>query len=446
MSLLEHTPDLLRTTTSAGWDEARAAWNLAVDQRPAGVVLAGGPEDVAEAFAIAGSHGWRVAAQSTGHNPGPLGDLGRTLLVKTSPMREVTIDPVRRLARAGGGACWGDVVTAAAEHGLAPLAGSSPDVGVAGYTLGGGVSWLGRRHGLASNSVVSLDVVTPDSQSRTVDPDHDADLYWALRGGGGSFGVVTGLEFTLFPVPVVYAGQLLWPLDRAAEVFRAWRDWARGLDRTTSTCVRLLRLPDIPDVPAPLRNGKFVVVEIAHLGSASSGTEVAAPMRSLGPGMDLVTETGPEALVTLHMDPPHPVPGAGTGAFVDDLPDTAIDALLAKAGPDVDSHLLSVEVRLLGGAFAEAPADAGAVAATAAGYLMYAVGMAPPPVTEAVRQEAHAALAAVRRWHSPYGCTNFAEDPTPAHTLWPAETLSRLRQLAVRYDPDGVMHANHPLF
>src|SRR5947209_1242014 len=178
----------------ARFDEARQAWNLAVDQRPAAVVFPESTQDVAAAILFAREFGQQVAAQGTGHNAGPLGSLEDTILLKTERMRRVTIDPVARTARVEAGALWLEVVEAAAQHGLAALAGSSPDVGVVGYTLGGGVSFLGRKYGLAANAVRAIELVTADGSLVRADRDDEPDLFWALRGGGGSFGIVTALE------------------------------------------------------------------------------------------------------------------------------------------------------------------------------------------------------------------------------------------------------------
>src|SRR5215831_9530399 len=193
------------------FDEARRAWNLAIDQRPAAVIFPESATAVAAAVGYAAKHGMRVAAQGTGHNAGPLGSLADTVLLRTDRMRGIQIDPVARIARAEAGAVWLDVVQAAAGHGLAALAGSSPDVGVAGYTLGGGLSFLGRRYGLAANNVVAAEVVTADGRLVRTDREHETDLFWALRGGGGSFGIVTALEFRLFPLTHAYAGILWYP-------------------------------------------------------------------------------------------------------------------------------------------------------------------------------------------------------------------------------------------
>src|SRR5919206_1394910 len=206
----------------AAWDEARAAWNLAVDQRPALVAIPASAADVVAIVDFAREQGLRVAPQGTGHNASAIATLERTILLKTSALREVDIDAPRRRARVGAGVLWVEVTGPASEHGLAPLAGSSPDVGVAGFTLGGGLSWLSRRHGLAANSVLAIEIVTADGRVLCCDRDHEPGMFWALRGGGGSFGVVTAIEFALYPAPQVYGGAVLWPWERATEVLKAY--------------------------------------------------------------------------------------------------------------------------------------------------------------------------------------------------------------------------------
>ena len=205
------------------WDSARAAWNLAVDQRPAAVVNVASVRDVVATIESARVRRLHVAPQGTGHNAAPLESLADTILLRTGALREVQIDPDARVARVEAGALWADVSSAAAEHGLAALAGSSPDVGVVGYTLGGGLSWLGRSHGLAANHVLAIELVTTDGVHRRVDADHHPELFWALRGGGGDYGVVTALEFRLFPIREVYAGARQVPdAVGPAQRFKSW--------------------------------------------------------------------------------------------------------------------------------------------------------------------------------------------------------------------------------
>ena len=207
------------------WDEARLAWNLAVDQHPAAVVIAETAEDVAETVRFAVTYGYAVSAQGTGHGASALeSGLEGVILIKTQRMRDVRVDPARRIARAEAGALWMDVTAPAHEHGLAALAGSSPDVGVVGYTLGGGLSFLGRSYGVAANSVTAIEVVTADGDIVRTDNTSEPGLFWALRGGGGSFGIVTAIEFALHPVSEVYAGVMFWPIERASEVLHAWHE------------------------------------------------------------------------------------------------------------------------------------------------------------------------------------------------------------------------------
>jgi FAD/FMN-containing dehydrogenase len=233
------------------WDEVRRAWNLAADQRPAAVVY---PESVDDLLAIVGfarKQGFRLTTQSTGHFANSLDSLEDTILVKTTRLRGLEIDPEARTARVEAGVLWEEVSLAAAEHGLAALAGSSPDVGVVGYTLGGGLGWLARRYGLAANSVLAVELVTADGRRVRADRDNEPDLFWAVRGGGGSFGIVTAVEFALYPVPEVYAGALFFPFQRAGEILNARREWVEGTPVELTSVGRLMQFPPIPDIRSP---------------------------------------------------------------------------------------------------------------------------------------------------------------------------------------------------
>jgi FAD/FMN-containing dehydrogenase len=234
----------------AGYDQARQGWNLAVDTRPAVVVEAGSAADVAQAVRYARAHGMRIAPQGTGHGAEPLEPLDGAMLLRTTRMRQVRIDPADRTARAEAGATWADVIVPVGQHGLAALAGTSPNVGVAGYTLGGGLGWLARRYGLAANSVTAAELVTPSGDLVRADAGHEPDLFWAVRGGGG-VGVATALEMRLYQVRELYAGDLFFPIQRAAEVLRAWREWTVTVPDEVTSLAHLLRLPSAPEVPEP---------------------------------------------------------------------------------------------------------------------------------------------------------------------------------------------------
>jgi FAD binding domain-containing protein len=429
-----------------GYDQARQAWNLAIDERPAVVVMARSAADVTQAVRFARAHGMRIAPQGTGHGAEPLGPLGGAMLLRTVRMRSVRIDPVSRTARAEAGALWQDVTVPAGEHGLAALAGSSPNVGVTGYTLGGGMGWLARCYGLAANSVTAAELVTPDGRLVRADAGHEPDLFWAVRGGGGSVGVVTALEMRLYPVSEVYAGALFFPIGRAAQVLRAWRQWTGTVPDEVTSLGRILRLPPAPEIPEPLRGRDFALVEAACLSDAATGSELLGPLRRLGPELDTFAMIPAPALLQLHMDPDQPVPNQGDGALLADLPEAAIDALIALVGPDANTSLLSVEVRHLGGALARPAPGAGAQRAIDAAYVVFAVGFTPTPeMAGAVRAHAQAVKDALSPWHASYDYYNFEETPGAASTVLRAASYRRVQEIKARYDPDQVIISAHPV-
>ena len=406
------------------------------------------PDDVIAAIAYARARGLRVAPQGTGHNAGPLGSLADTQLLRTDAMRGVRIDPSRRIARVQAGALWLDVVEAAAAHGLAALAGSSPDVGVVGYTLGGGVSWLGRRYGLAASHVEAIELVTADGRHRRVDHAHEPDLFWALRGGGGDFGVVTAIELRLLPMTHAYAGILSYPITRAHEVLHAWRELTQAQPPEELTTVgRFLQLPPIPEIPEPVRGKSFVVVEAYHVGDAAQADELLAPLRALGPVNDTVQTVPMPALSQIHMDPEQPVPGFGDGMLLGELPTTAaVDAIVAAAGAEAAFPLLSVELRHLGGELARARPRNGALAALQAEYALYAVGATPvPELEQPVRAQVQAVIAAMTPWRSERSYLNFAETPQASSAFWAGTAHDRLRAIKAIVDPHGLIRSNHPV-
>jgi hypothetical protein len=432
-----------------GWDAARQAWALAVDQRPAAVAKPETVEDVVAVVEFALEHGLRVAPQTTGHNAHPLEDrLADSILLKTERMRGVSVDPVMRRARVEAGAVWMDVVAPAGEHGLAALAGSSPDVGVVGYSLGGGLSWLSRRYGVAANSVVAVELVSADAEHLRADRDNHPDLFWAVRGGGGSFGVVTAIEIELFPVTDVYAGAMFWPQERAREVLQAWREWTQQeLPDEIISIARVLNPPPLPEVPEPLRGRRFVIVEAMYLGHESEGAELLAPIRGLGPEIDTFATVPATALSHLHMDPEHPVPGKGDGVLLGDLPAEAIDAFVGAATGESAAALLSAELRQLGGAIARPEVGQGALGSIDAPYGMYAVGAAPTPdLRSVVEMQVTGVKRALSPWSAAYTYLNFAERADEGLPLYSREyTYRRLQAAKAKYDPADVIQSNHPI-
>ena len=293
----------------------------------------------------------------------------------------------------------------------------------------------------------SIDVVTADGEFRTIDGDNEPDLFWAMRGGGGNFGIATAMEINLFSHREVYAGTMIFPPDKAAEAFRAWRDWTETVpDEMTSIC-RILTPPDIPDVPEPLRGRMVLTLGMCYVGDPADGPELAAPMRALGePIMDFVGPMPAAGLCEIHMDPEPAVPAHGHHAQIRELPDEAIDAFLGEVGPGSDTPLLLAELRHAGGALGKVPDGAGALGSLEGAYVMLAIGlpMAPemgPPI-EAGLDDLYGAM---EPWRSEAGYMNFADRPMTPEGLFPPETLARLRDVKSTWDPDGVIRANHDI-
>jgi len=427
------------------YDEARQAWALAAEQHPAAVAYPVDAADVVEIVNFARAAGLRVTAQGTGHNAAAHGDrLAESILVKTSEMREVSVDPETQIARVAAGALWTDVVPVAAEHGLAALVGSSPDVGVIGYSLGGGIGYLGRKHGIATNSVTAIEIVTADGRLRRVDADNDPDLFWALRGGGGNFGVVTAMEFRVYPIDELYAGMMLWPVEDAARVYKAWRDWTETAPDEVTSMARMIQFPPLPEVPEPLQGRHMMVISAAFIGSGEAGAALLQPLRELEPEMDMFGPMPVEGLMRLHGDPEEPSSHATDHALIDELPDEAIDALVDAHGAGRGSPLMIVEIRQLGGALGRVPEGAGALEKIDAKFLAFTGGMIIDPdqaqVIERAAREAMALLAPYSRGRT---YLNFAERVTNTRSAYSVETHQRLQAIKARYDADGLLHGNH---
>jgi hypothetical protein len=426
------------------WDEARRAWNLAVDQRPAVAVLPASVEETAAAIRTARASGLRVAVQGTGHGAAARGGaLGDALLVNNARRRGVTIDPETRTARVEAGALWEDVAPAAAAHGLAGLSGSAKDVGVVGYALAGGLGWLGRRYGFAAGSVKAIEAVLANGDVVHADADQHADLFWALRGGGGGFAAVTALELELVPVAAVYAGGLLWPIERARDVFARYFEWAPGQPEDVTSLVRVLHVPDLPFLPEPIRGRSFAGVEAAILRPEDEAASILTPLRELGPALDTFAAIPPSELWTVHGDPEQPVPGLGDHAVLGPLPATAADALLGVCGERETCPLVSVEARQLGGALGREAPGHGALAKLDGDYALYAVGIAPPDAAAAVDEALRAVVTSVAPWSNGRTFLNFAERPGAIEAAFGPDVLARLREVKSAYDPDDVFVANH---
>ena len=430
-----------------GWDDARRAWQLTVDQRPAAVVYPESAQDVASAVRLARERRHRVAAQGTGHNAAPMGSLSDTLLLKTERMRRVTIDARGRIARAEAGALSLEVVQAAARHGLATVAGTSPDVGVVGYTIGGGIGVLSRRYGLAASNVHAIELVTADGRLVRADRERGPDLFWALRGGGGSFGVVTAIELELFPLAEAYAGLLWYPLERADEVLHAWRELTQAAPPDElSTLGRFVNFPPIPEVPETVRGASFVIVDVYHAGDRARADELLAPLRALGPVNDTIGTVSMPELSRVHMDAEQPVPAVGDGLMLAELPPEALDAFIDIASAEGGRRLTVIELRHLEGELGRAHSENGALTSIPAKYALIAGGFAPvPELVSALRGEVEAITRALAPWAAPYTYLNFAETRRDPASLWDAQAYRRLREVKSAVDPGDLIRSNHPI-
>lgn len=454
MSQLTDVRDTLRTAaasdvfvfpTDPGWDGARRAWNLAVDQQPTVVALPESLTDVVEAVGYARRLGLRIAVQGTGHGA-PGRSLDGTMLVNTSRMTGVEVDPKGRTARVAAGTIWADVVEAAAPHGLAALHGSAHDVGVVGYSLGGGVGWLARRYGLASSSILSAQVVTADGNVLRADAGTNTDLFWALRGGGGSFGVVTELEFALYPVAKAYAGWLVWPMERATEVLGTWAEWTKTTPDEVTSVGRLLQIPPIPEMPEPLRGRQLVVVEAAFLGDEQAGRDLLRPLHELGPELDTFAVAPASALTELHQDPPGPVPARGEGWLLDAFDTAAARAVVDAAAMDGTAPLVSVEIRHLQGALGRPDPNGGALTHFQAPFAVYSVGMLPSAeLVPSVDRRIAELRAASRAWLSPTAYFNLTEREGDPSTFYTGRNYQRLVEVRAAVDPEGVFRAKHDI-
>ncbi|MGY1752262.1 FAD-binding oxidoreductase [Blastococcus sp. SYSU D01042] len=418
-----------------------ATWNLAVQHTPAIAVGATCAADVAAAVSWAVAHELGVAVQATGH--GPVRNAAGAMMITTRRMQGVSIDPERRTARVEAGVKWKRVMEAAAEFGLAGLCGSSSDVGVVGYTLGGGLGSLGRKYGFAADAVRSVELVTADGRQRTLSADSEPELFWAVRGGKGNLGIVTALELELAPVGELYAGGIFFAGEDAAAVMQAWRRWAPTMPEEVGTSIALLRLPDEEFLPPPLRGQTAVHLRYAYCGTdLAEGERLVAPMQDAG--RVLLGGIGPmstAAMDAIHMDPVDPMPAYEKGMLLADLPPEAVDALLAAAGPQLDIPLVMLEIRLMGGALARPAKVPNAVAGRSGAYAVFAIAPGVPELAQVAPAVVGGVLGALEPWRSPETVINFlgaVSGPDEVAAAYPPGVYGRLAELKAAVDPHRV--------
>jgi len=355
--------ELLVDASSDAYAAAIRPRNSSVAQRPARVAVVSGPEDIAHALdqvaALARSSGTplEVVPQATGHGAGaPVGE--GAVLIDTSRLTDVSIDPASRVAVVGAGATWSTVNAAAEDHGLLGLAGSAPSVSVSGYTFGGGIGWLVRRDGLASGSLRAVHYVDGSGRSRTAADDAtdevDRAAMWAFRGAGG-VGIAHTLEFDLVPAPDVHAGALLWHADALPELIAAWSSTIGTVGSSVSSSVSVLRVPPLPPFPAELRGKVAVHLAIADPDGPAAAAPLLDAMRAAAqPVSDSWGPTDGAGLARIHLDPPTATPAIGDARWLDTSTPDIARALLATAAAD-DAAIVMMEIRHVAGAPASRP-------------------------------------------------------------------------------------------
>jgi FAD/FMN-containing dehydrogenase len=400
----------------AQYDVLRQSVIPTFDSPPLVVAEAFSRTDVQAAVRAAREFGVPLAVQATGHGTKVPADGG--ILLRTSAMTSVLVDPQRKVAKVGPGTQWGAVTDAAGQFGLAPLAGSSRDVGVTGYTLGGGVGWLARKYGFAADSVIRAEVVTADGRVVTASADEHPDLFWALRGGSGNFGIVTSLEFRLYSVPQVHAGIVYFGIDRVAETLKFYREWSATIPNELSTAVVLIKVP--ATFPEEVRGTRALAIKALYSGEADLAEHILKP---------LFDAAGPKLAGELRTVPFGESAMGGTPAryldLVDALPDDLIDQLAQLTGNEAPT----VEIRHWGGAMAHPGPDAGPVGHRDASYSVI-IDQEVPQLADVLRTTGRTFV-------------NFLADPAGTASAYCEADYHRLRAVKRAYDPDNFFHLNH---
>jgi FAD/FMN-containing dehydrogenase len=422
---------------------ACASWNARIQHHPDAVVAATSADEVAAAVRYAAENNMRVRVQSTGHGA-TAAEVGGMLL-RTVGMRDVTIDPATGLATIQAGAQWKDVVSAAYGLGYAPPCGTSSDVGSLGFTLGGGANWFVRKYGLACDMMRAAQIVTADGNLRWVDETNEPDLFWAVRGGGPNFGVVTAMQMQLAPFPEVYAGHLIWPVERFTDVMTAWRDWvARMPEEITSTAL-VLHAPDAPFVPEPIRGQSFVIVLVCYAGDDATGIKLTEPLRGV-PGM-VLDELGHMPFLNVDaiaQDPVDPLPHLLWSTMIGQLDDATIASMAQIAPRGVEPYII-LEARHVGGGLRPEPDRLG-LAHWSGDFILSSIAVTPTP-------DAYAAAVVMGAQHDAMfanvstGMTplNFLDSPEAVSRAYTPAHLARMLTIKQAYDPTGMFGADRAI-
>ncbi|MEV6773014.1 FAD-binding oxidoreductase [Nocardia sp. NPDC051030] len=426
-----------------GYDAEIAGYQTGYTHQPAVIVGAVHAEDVRATVEYAARHGLPVAVQATGHGLSVAADGG--VLINTRRMTDIRIDAQARTARVAAGVQAGALIEAAVEHGLAPLNGSSNSVGVIGYTLGGGIGLLAREYGYAAEHVRAIDIVTADGRLRHLKPGDE--LFGAVLGTGGNFGVVTALEIDLIPVTTVYGGQLQFEGALVPRALEAWRLWTADVPEQLTSAIGMLSFPDIPQMPEAMRGKYVATISLAFTGSAEEGERLVAPLREVGPRLadDLRVMPYLESHA-IHRDPPTPHAYTATNVLLTELPADATDAFLEATGPDSGLPVVA-GFRHLGGALRRRGPAGISVDHREAEYVARAISMPGGGTPEAVRERLSQIQKTLSPWtigHNPnflYGGGDFA-DEAQTKAIYDDGTYDRLAALKAEYDPRNLFRHN----
>lgn len=429
-----------------GYAEESEGFDLSVEHHPAVIVGAAGAGDVVAAVRFARDHDLGVAIQATGHGVALPAD--GALLISTRRMDGHRVDPERRTVRLEAGVLWREVIASAARHGLAPLNGSAPFVGAVSYTLGGGIGVLSRRYGYAADHVRSIEVVTADGELRTASEAENTDLFWALRGGKGNFGVVTSLEAELVEAPRIYGGGLFFPAESIPDVLHFYRTWVTEVPDELSSSFFMALWPDVSEVPAEVR-GRFAVhLRLSYLGSPEDGARLVKPLREIAtPLLDTVTDMPYTLVGTIHNDPPTPGSYHINNFQLTHLDHDAVEAILALVSPGSNSAV-GIEIRHLGGALARPPRLPNAVARTTAQFQLYSAGVLGIGEDEAVYAGHDRVVKTLAPWNSGKRTLNFMAgvahtDPEDVRQAFTPEAYERLVAVKTAHDPHNMFRFNH---
>ncbi len=431
------------------YDHARTVWNGDVDRHPSLVVRPAGAADVTTALRFARSEGLEVAVRGGGHNVAGFGTTDGGLVIDLRHMKSVRVDPHRKRARAQGGALWGDVDHETQAFGLATTGGLVSTTGIGGFTLGGGIGWLMRRHGLTIDNLLGADVITAEGELVRTDDQENPDLLWGLRGGGGNFGVVTEFEYAVHDVgPVVYGGPVFHKAERAGELLAFYSDWVKTIPDELTTMVVFITAPPEPFVPAALVGSPLVGVVSCHVGDHDDAERTIRPLRAFAPAdIDLV---GPIPYVALQSmfdrTAPRGIRTYWKTAYLDDLSRPVIDTLVqACAGLSAMNPHSAVHVHHLEGAVSRVDGRSTAFPHRSRPFVFNAIGMWD--ATNA--REAHVTWVkdtwdALQRVGAGEPYLNFLSDDksSDVRAAYGRDTHQRLAELKDRYDPANVFHLN----